>query len=363
MLAITVISQALMYLCVALCIGYFTLSFVPRVLQPKVHVPLGVLLMAIIGIAIFSFLPILQNILLLSSRIGFGEAVRTVLFSFHTGKAWMFTLIVSTVIFLYLLMFEEFKNKSYGTVGLALSIVLILTLGWSSHASSIDPVWGFIGDSLHLLAVSIWIGILIVVSWFSKNTANWLKFLKWFTPVAIICLLVSTFTGILLMNFMVNWDEYTNSWLIPYGQALLWKHLLIIPLLVYALINGIFIKRRLKKSPSFNPRPWTKVESVIVLLIFSATAALSEQSPPKETAINSDSFSSIFTTVYQGSTYPDMTANLGLNMTSILLLILAILFLAMSFFSFSRKVPVVFSFLMSICFVICGYLSLMLSIQ
>ncbi len=157
---------------------YFILSFVPRTVQPKIYVPLGVLVMAIIGIAIFSFFPILQNILFLSTRIGFTEAFQSVLFTFETGKAWMLTLIVSTVIFLFILMFDEQRNKLYGFVGLALSIVLILTLGWSSHASSIDRVWGFIGDSLHLLAVSVWVGILFVVSWFSKNYCPLVKILK-----------------------------------------------------------------------------------------------------------------------------------------------------------------------------------------
>lgn len=362
MLVITVIGQALLYLCVAISIGYFILTIVPKKHQPTINVPLSVLVIAIIGIAIFSFFPILQNVLFLATRIGFAEAFQSVIFTFETGKAWMLTLTVSTVIFLFILMFDEQRNKLYGLVGLAISIVLILTLGWSSHASSIDRVWGFIGDSLHLLAVSVWIGILFVVSWFSKNTAQWLKFLKWYTPVAIICLLVTTFTGILLMNFMVDWEEYTRSWLIPYGQALLWKHLFIIPLLAYALINGIFIKWKLNKKPGFDPRPWVKVESAIILLIFSATAALSEQSPPKETAIKDENVSPLFNAIYQGQVYPDMTVQLSLNITSISLLVLGILFLVLSIFSFTRKAPAVFSFLMSICLVICLYLSLMFSI-
>ncbi|SOC43320.1 copper resistance D family protein [Ureibacillus acetophenoni] len=363
MFVITVISQALLYLCVALCIGYFILSFVPRTVQPKIVVPFSVLMMAIIGIAIFSFIPILQNILLLTSRIGFSDGIRTVLFTFQTGRSWMLTLIVSTIIFLFVILFHEVKNRLYSLVGLTLSILLILTLGWSSHASSIDRVWGFTFDSLHLLAVSVWIGILIVVSWFSKNTVNWVKFLKWFTPVAIISLLVTSLSGILLMNFMVNWDEYINSWVVPYGQALLWKHLFIIPLLVYALINGFFIHWKLKQFPSFDPRPWVKVESIVVLLIFSATAALSEQSPPKETAINDSNVSSLFSAIYQGQIFPDMIVSISLNTTSLALLVLATLFLALTIFSFMRKAPAIFSFLMSICLVFSVYLSLMLSIQ
>ncbi len=49
---------------------------------------------------------------------------------------------------------------------------------------------------------------------------------------------------------------------------------------------------------------------MIILLIFSATAALSEQSPPKETAINNDNVSPLFNAVYQGQVYPDMAVQL-----------------------------------------------------
>jgi len=363
MLVITVISQALIYLCVGLCIGHFILSIVKSSAQPKIEVHLNILRISIIGIVIFSFVPILQNVLFLSSRIGFIEALKTAIFTFEIGKAWILIFFISIVFLKFIHTFDQQRNKLYGIFGLSISISLILILGWFSHASSIDRVWGFIGDTLHLLAVSVWVGTLIVVSWFSKNHENWFRFLKWYTPIAIVCLLVTIFTGVLLMNFMVDFEEYTNSWLIPYGQALLWKHLLIIPLLVYAFINGIFIHWRLKKIFDFNPIPWARIESIIILLIFSATAALGEQSPPKVTPLKSENLSSLFQTFYHGQVAPDMIVNLSLNWTSVSLLILSILFLALIIFSYIRKVPALFSFLMSLCLVFCVYLSLMFSIQ
>lgn len=362
MLVITVISQALIFLCVGLCIGHFILSIVKSSIQPKIEFPLSILVISILGIVIFSFIPILQSLSFLSSRIGYTEALKLVLLTFEIGKSWILILFISIVVLKFIHTFDKQRNTLYGVFGLTLSIIIIMTIGWSSHASSIDRVWGFIGDSLHLLAVSVWVGILIVVSWFSKNYENWLAFLKWYTPIAIICLLVTVFTGILLMNFMVDFEEYVNSWLIPYGQALLWKHLLIIPLLVYAFINGIFITWRLKNTPNFNPRPWAKIESVIILLIFTVTATLGEQSPPKETAINNETISSMFYAIYQGQVYPNMAVSLSLNMTSLALLILAILFLVLSIVAFIKKAPAIFSFLMSICLVVSIYLSLMLSV-
>lgn len=356
------ISHALLNLCLALCIGSFILFLVPKTSKPNINVPKNAIQMAIIGVAFFSFIPILQNILLLANRMDFLKALQTVLFSFVTGKAWLITFVVSIILFLLLLLFEVEKKKLHSLVGLMLSVVLILTLGWSSHAGSIDKVWGFIGDSIHLLAVSVWVGILMMVSWFSKSTENWLKFLKWFTPVAVTCLLITTLTGIFLMNFMVNWDEYVKSWMIPYGQALLWKHILLIPLLMYACINGILINRKLKKSVDFDPRPWAKIESAIILFIFSATATLSEQSPPKETTVNNENASGLFKIFYSGQIVPDMTLSISWNLISFIFLILAILFLGLNIVSFLRKIPVGFSFLMSICVVVCVYLSLIFSV-
>jgi putative copper export protein len=53
------------------------------------------------------------------------------------------------------------------------------------------------------------------------------------------------------MTVVVDYKDYMNSWMLPYGQALLIKHLLIIPLIIYAFINSVFIRRELKKECSF----------------------------------------------------------------------------------------------------------------
>ena len=160
---------------------------------------------------------------------------------------------------------------------------MIVGVSWSSHASSINQFFGGLSHILHFTAVSVWVGILFVVSWFSTNHNNWLKFLNWFTPIAMSCFVGTIISGLILMNLVIT--DYTNSWLFPYGQALLIKHLLIIPLLMYAIINGILVKRKVKRDPNFNPRFWARIETIIILLIFSVTAVLGQQAPPKETTL------------------------------------------------------------------------------
>ena len=75
MILIGIISEALLYLCFACLIGSFFLSLVPNPYRPDINVPKGVLMMATGGIAIFSFIPVLQLILYLYRGIGFAANI------------------------------------------------------------------------------------------------------------------------------------------------------------------------------------------------------------------------------------------------------------------------------------------------
>lgn len=362
MVFVGTVSQALIYLCFAILLGSFILSLVPQANKPTISVPKGALMTATGGIAIFSFIPVLQLILYLSPGIGYLQTMQSVLFTFEVGKAWLFTFITSNILFIFVVWFDYRKNKSYAYIGIAIVFILILALGWSSHASSIDKVVGFISHTAHFTAVSIWVGILFVVSWFSKDYSNWESFLKWFTPTAMFCFVSTIITGLILITFVVEFKDYANSWMLPYGQTLLIKHLLIIPLLVYALINSTISKKKLTNQ-RFNPLPWARMESIIILLIFSATASLGQQSPPHETLVTKEEISTLFTMFYQGQFQPGITVNLMLNATSIALLGLALLFIGLMMISFIKKAPAIISFLMSVLLVLCLYLSLILAIK
>ncbi|MCM3670277.1 CopD family protein [Mesobacillus maritimus] len=363
MIAVGTISQALLYFFFATLIGSFILSVVPNTHRPGISEPKSALMIACGGIAIFSFFPVWQLVLYLAPDIGLAQTMQSVLFTFEVGKAWIFTYFLANVLFIYVIWFDYRNKPLYAYVGLALTFIMILAIGWSSHASSYDRVWGFFSHTMHFTAVSVWVGILFVVSWFSKDHINWSNFLKWFTPVAIICLVMTIISGFILMTWVVEFKEYTNSWMLPYGQILLIKHLLIIPLLVYAMINGLFIKKKLKKDAQFNPRPWAKVESSIILLIFSATAAMGQQSPPHETNVSYGEVSKLFTFIYQGQFQPGMNVELGFSPTGFTLIVLAVLFIGLVIFSFIKKAPAIMSFFLSVFTVLCVYLSIILSIN
>lgn len=356
------ITQALLYVCYAMLMGSFILYLVPNKHRPVVHVPKKVLLFSLGGIVIFSFIPVLQLIMYLSSLRGFLEAFSLVLLTFETGKSWFLSFIVSFIFFFFFLHSDN-EKKSHNFIGILLTFILICSMGWSSHASSISPIKGFFSDTVHFTAVSVWVGVLLVVSWFSKGESNWLPFLSWFTPTAIFCLGLTIISGFLLMDLVVDYESYFNSWMIPYGQALLLKHLLIIPLLVYAMINGVLIRNKLKKDIKFKPRSWVKVESIVILLIFSATAALGQQSPPKETAITNETISKMTSLFFRGDVVPDIQVQISIHLNSIILLIFALLFLVLLVLSFINKRHVILSFCMCLLSVISLYISLMLSME
>jgi len=360
MAILSMISQALVYLCFAILTGSFILFLIPANKRPTIQVPRGALVISTIGIALFSFFPVLQILVYLVPNGGLSDTLQSVLLTFEVGKAWLFTFIISAILLIYIYLFD-YQAKLFSSMGLAITFILILALGWSSHASSYTQVWGFISDTLHFTAVSVWVGVLLVISWFSRNHQNWTNFLKWFTPVALACFILTIVSGLFLMNIIV--DDYTNSWPIPYGQMLLIKHLLIIPLIVFAAINSLLIKKKVQSDSSFNPLPWGKAESILMLVIFAVTASLGQQSPPRETAISGDNVSQLFNLVYQGAIQENMTVQFAPNMTAIMLGFVALLFLVLMLFSFIKKGHAIMTFLMGLLLVFSGYLALMLSIQ
>jgi len=364
-ISIAIFSEPFLYLCFSILIGSFLIQLIPSTHRPDVFVKKGVLMTATAGIAIFSFFPVLQNILYLYKDIGFLSTLQSVLLGFTIGKAWIVTSLVSNVLFIYIIWFDYRKRPINSLVSLILTLILILILGWSSHAASIYDWQGFLIHSIHFIAISVWTGVLIIVSWFSTDYSNWLKFLNWFSPVAASCFIVTIVTGLLLMNVVIDYSDYANSWILPYGQSLLIKHLLIIPLILYAFINSVLIRRSVVKNPTFNPTPWTKAESLVVLLIFSATAVLGQQEPPHEIEITiaSSGISSLFDLFYSGNITKDSIIILGFDLYAIILFLLGAFFLVLSVMTYIKRTPAFVGFTMNVLSVISLYLALMMSIQ
>ena len=197
----TYISEGLLYICFAIMTGALLLKLVPANKRPAIHVPNGLLLGIAIAIPIFRiclFITLrfcLQKI----SNMSYGSILKSIILDINTGKAWLWTTLGSIGLAL-LLGLKSFQNdKHMPKVALFVTFLLIVWLGYAGHASSLYGFRGLVTHTAHFLAFSVWIGILFVVSWFSKDNANWSAFLRWFSPVAIVAVLVTLFAGLILM--------------------------------------------------------------------------------------------------------------------------------------------------------------------
>ena len=119
------LSQTIVYLCFAILMGGFILAVVPETARPSIHVPKWALLISTIGLALFSFFPVLHLLFYLVPNMGFTDTLQSVLFTFKVGKAWFFTFIVSIILFLFIALFDNRDNRFYCAIAIALTFLLI----------------------------------------------------------------------------------------------------------------------------------------------------------------------------------------------------------------------------------------------
>ncbi len=359
------ISESLLYLCFSLLMGAFIIQFIPEHLKPEIRIPKRLIQIAVLGIVFFSTAPVIRLILFLYEDIGLMLTIQNVLGGFEVGKAWTVTAILAIFFYLFVSLFPVLKSKAMSGVSLAFTIILLFVVGWASHAASVTEWSGLIFHSFHFIAVAVWVGILLIVGWFSKNQENWLSYLRWFTPVAVVCFLTIMATGFFLMTLVIDVNEYGDAWMLSYGQALLVKHLSIIPILFFAFINGFWIKRKLKRQEQINPIAWLKFESILLFITFVSTAVLGQQEPPHsiETTLGGSGPSAIFDYFYLGTIDPSMHVQFGLNTINTLFFILAIIFMWLIVYSFGKKAPAIVTFFMGMFCILALYFGLMAGIQ
>ena len=178
--------------------------------------------------------------------------------------------------------------------------------------------------------------------------------------VAISSLVATAFSGLLLMDIMV--DGYIDSWMVSYGQGLLIKHLFLLPVVFYALVNGFIVKYKLSKDATFNPIPWIRVEGFILFVIFTITAIFSQQSPPHGNYLTSDAVSPLFRLFHSDVIDAGSTIGFVVNLNTVGFFFLSILFMGLMVLSFFKKASIIISFLFSCLFVMSIYFMLMMTV-
>lgn len=350
------VAELINYILYSILSGYVALQFVSEDRKPTSEVSKQYILLTLLGIYVCSLGPVVQVISYFSESVGFTLATYSVLTDFQVGRAWVITGFLSVFFWITILL----KGSKY--IQAILLLLMVMTVGYGSHIASLSFWEGLLAHSTHFLVVTLWTGILIHVAWFSNDQEKWSKFLRWFTPFAIFCLIIISGSGITLMIYAVKPKDYISSWVLPYGQMLLLKHISIIPLLVFAYINGALLKKIHIRS-IYNPRPWVKAEGIFILITYYFTSIMGTLAPPHEVdfTVKSEGASEWVEWVLGKEILTSINIRLTGNISSVILLVMAFLFLVMIYASVKQVKPRAAVFL-GISFIFTMYFGLMLSL-
>lgn len=277
---IEILSELLVYLGGAFWAGRLVLLFIAPDKKPSLGALDGLALVALISIVIGTSVPLGRVFVYFRHELDLPvrDALRASLFDVRIGHSFLmvyFSVLMATIIVcIKRLVFI----KRWLLVGL--TIPLFLGVTGTSHAAAKHGLPGLVLQAGHFSLMALWIGVVFVVGWCARDFKNWSSFLRWFSPLAQVLFVGVVVTGFFLMRQSIPISEYRNVWNLPYGQALLFKHLLLIPLLGYAFINGMLVKRRLQRTEPFDPRQGLRFESTMIFGVFLATATLSNLEQP-----------------------------------------------------------------------------------
>lgn len=362
MTVIAILAKGMMYLSLAVSTGYWLLRLFPKGRKPKVRLPAPVLAAAYLLLPLALLVPPVQ-LSLRGASLGnerFWIVFRSVLRQFEMGDAFLATLLLCAVLAVFHWNPFSWGSNIYNWAGFLLAISLILAQSWGSHAASVTEYLGFFAQFFHVLAISLWIGPLFLVAWFGRDFSHWPAFLGWYTPLAMLCVATIITTGILMMTFIV--PQPIQSLILPYGQTLLIKHLLLLPVLLLGLLNS-WLTRQLHHRFPRRLTSWLKAESTLALLIFAVTAGLSQEAPPHDQldqAVKSAGISPLFRLFLPEINEAGLlTVNLHLGAV---LLFLAALFTALLIIR-NRQRSLPFTLFSCAILLILLYLAVMLSLE
>lgn len=352
MIFITIMSQFILYASLAILMGTFILKLMPETLRPSFEISSKWLYMSSSVIPIVAFVPNIQLLMILTPQFGFIDSLWTIISKYKVGHAWVAILLFTLVLLIVVSASTKSTKKILSVAIITLLIAIIAAMAYVSHASSMKPIAGEAFDFIHLFAVSIWLGILIIISFFSTNSNNWEAFLKWFSPTALVAFSAIALSGVLLIDAIV--PAYVTGWASKYGQWLFIKHVLLLPLTFIVLGNGLFIKLKIEK-PLFEPRTWVKIETGLLIAILAITAIFSEQQPP-ESFVQSENVSALFQIFNSSVVETGMTAHFQMTGIGIMFFLLTAVFIVLLVLTYFKEAAVIIVISMAIAVALCFYM-------
>ncbi|PAF35830.1 hypothetical protein CHH58_14670 [Terribacillus saccharophilus] len=289
--------ELLSYIAFSFLAGHLVFRFV-RKEEAAIRTPRSDVLAAAASAALVTSGPVINLVSIIGAQNGYGQALSQVLFQFTAGRVWIGIFLLAICIWL-LLYFNKFP-----LLALILFLGMLFLSAYGSHTAVEGGLIGAFTHFVHLSAAVFWVGVLIHVCFYASEQFSWESFLKWFTPFAILLVLLVIGSGIMVMLFAMDIRSYGNALMLTYGQMLFVKHVVFIPVLVFAVINGI-LARKAHRDSAFRPLNWIRAEAILLAIIFICTAILGTSATPADipATLSNEGSASIF-----GSIFPSVTA-------------------------------------------------------
>jgi len=181
------------------------------------------------------------------------------------GTYWIMRELVialALVISVYTLLARQLSKSirsAFSWINLVLGLALLIAVALSGHAAAVSgnlAVFAILGDWLHLLAASLWVGGMMYIATvylpvlqqgsLIERAHSLLTTLPRFSPLAITGVIIMSLTGPLNATVhMTSWDQlYTTA----YGRALVVKVLLVGGLLLTSAIHVLRLRPQLAKT-------------------------------------------------------------------------------------------------------------------
>jgi copper transport protein len=234
------------------------------------------------------------------------------------GEVWIFRMVAAGLIgFIFFArghVGKRVASRFLDWAGLGVGLALLASLTATSHSAStdIETVIGYMplglaNDWVHLTAYALWIGglaqlaVLVPLRWTkidaSERMADLRSIVPRFSLLAGVSLAMVGASGVVEGLIHVgNLDNLLDS---GYGQALLAKIIIIIPLAAVAAVNHYIIRPALARTNSTTPKvsadltsdgqrlfAWTiRVEVVLIVAIVGIVGIMTSTSPAQQAAV------------------------------------------------------------------------------
>ena len=169
----------------------------------------------------------------------------------------------------------QFRGTWWWKFGAWASLVgITLTLSLAGHPAATNPVALSVGlDMLHMLAVSLWVGPLLIIvydrnMWLATDESTSAPSLRWFSRTAGFAVPVIVVTGVIQSWLMM--DGFGQILESRYGRTLIVKACLVIVLIALGAVSRVAMQR--KQSGSL--RQSMGIEVLFAIIILTSTSAL-----------------------------------------------------------------------------------------